>query len=155
MRLFLTMWLLSLVLVQYDVWAFRPRTSKFLPLPNYVLSIIYIPSSPSISLQSFTSVVLQPAWKKTDESWRIIQFGSSPQTWKGSESIINDYKRHSNMYPSLDEPILIHRSRLDKQTLSVIQGVAFLLQKDYSFSMGSMPLKKPRLLKIHLFISIK
>jgi hypothetical protein len=37
-----------------DVWVSGgPRTSSFVPLPNNVLSIIYVPPSTSTSLQSF------------------------------------------------------------------------------------------------------
>jgi hypothetical protein len=44
--------------------------------------------------------------------------GLFPKPEKGSENTVNDYKRRSNMHPSLEEPILTDKSRLYKQTLS-------------------------------------
>ena len=45
------------------------------------------------------------------------------------------------MHPSLEEPIPIDKSRLYKQTLS-FKGCSFPQAKEYSFSIGSIPLQK-------------
>ena len=44
------------------------------------------------------------------------------------------------MHPSLEEPVLIDESRLYKRTLS-FKGCS-IPQKEYSFSIGSIPLQK-------------
>ena len=44
------------------------------------------------------------------------------------------------MHPSLEEPVLIDKSRLYKQTLS-FKGCS-IPQKEYTFSIGSIPLHK-------------
>jgi len=58
--------------------------------------------------------------------------GLFPKPEKGSGNTVNDYKRRSNrnMHPSLEEPILIDKSRLYKQTpwptLLIIRYLVYL-----------------------------
>ena len=59
----------------------------------------------------------------------------------------------NTMHISLEEVVLIGKSRLCKQTLSV-KGCSIPLTKVNFFSIGNIPLKKLTSLQIALFISI-